>query len=213
MRIISKFQDYYDCGVAYGVDKDIYFKRETTNKTPEPKDPRRPWRNTKRLESIMQIDYCIYFCGKRYNYKLDIVPKSGKPIPEDKFNRETCYYNYYYTEEQYLEAHPKYKDPKYTWRKVLPLKEYFEIKKVSDEEFIKRGVPYYKGNLNLPILKDSQFIKIMDPIVAFQEISMYLGVLNNPEQECEIDDEYRMKGHGMDCTSFRKSGKKKRDCK
>ena len=42
---------------------------------------------------------------------------------------------------------------------------------------------------------------------------MFLGVLNEPKQECEIADEYRMKGHGMDCMSFRKEGSKKKKCK
>lgn len=27
MKIISKFQDYYDIGIAYGVDEKLYFKR------------------------------------------------------------------------------------------------------------------------------------------------------------------------------------------
>ncbi len=28
MRIVSKFSDYYDLGVSYGVDKNIYFDRK-----------------------------------------------------------------------------------------------------------------------------------------------------------------------------------------
>jgi len=45
-------------------------------------------------------------------------------------------------------------------------------------------------------------------MVAFQEISMYLGRLNHQEPECEIEEKYRKAGHGMDCTSFRRNPKK-----
>ncbi len=212
MKIISKFQDYYDCGVAYGVDEKIYFKRETAD-----------WKNLgkvshykdKRLETVILSDGSVYFCGKQYKYKLRRTSKTGKAIRTEEFNTETADYKFYYTLEQYQEDYPKKKTRyrRYSWGEPIPDAEYFKVKEVPDDEFIERGVPYFIGNKNLPILKDYQFIKAVDPMVAFQEISMYLGRLTNPESECEIDEKYRKAGHGMDCMSYRKEGKNKKSCK
>ncbi len=212
MKIISKFQDYYDCGVAYGVDEKIYFKREITKW----KHPGRVsnWKDDK-LETVIVSDGAIYFCGKRYRFKLRKTSKTGKAIRRDAFNRETAVYKYYYTLEQYHKDYPKKKKvyKRYSWNDPGPTGEYFEVKEVSDLEFIKRGVPYFVEYTNLPILKEYQFAKAVPPMEAFQEISMYLGRLNHKEAECEIDEKYRMKGHGMDCMSYRKEGKTKRKCK
>ncbi len=211
MKIISKFQDYYDCGVAYGVDEKIYFKRETTQGKP---DKYQNWED-KRLATTLLDDGAVYFCGKRYKYKVRKISKTGKPQRTDAFNRETADYKYYYTIEQYLEDYPKKQKTRYKryYANNYAIDEkYFEVKEVPDDEFIKRGVPYFTEYKNLPILKEYQFSKIVDPMVAFQEISMYLGNLNHKEPDCEIDEKFRKAGHGMDCTSFRKRGVKDQIC-
>ena len=212
MKIISKFQDYYDCGVAYGVDEKIYFKREIT----EWKHPGRVsnWKDSN-LEIEILSEGIIYFCGKRYRFKLRKTSKTGKAIRTDAFNKETAVYKYYYTLEQYLEDYPKKKKRKYKryrWGNSVIDEEYFKVKEIPDDEFIERGVPYFVKYVNLPILKEYQFSKAVPPIEAFQEISMYLGRLNHKEPECEIDEKFRKAGHGMDCTSFRKRGTKDQIC-
>ena len=214
MKIISKFSDYYDCGIAYGVDEKIYFKRETTLERERSQGDQKPDRWNSELRNNIEAKGDISFCGKLYRYKVRKTSKSGKPIPIYSFNRKTAVYKYYYNEETYLEDHPEhYKKSRHKWRTPEKLKEYFTIQDIGDEEFIKRGVPYFTDQISLPILKDYQFAKAVKPMEAFQEISMYLGRLNHIEPKCEIEDKYRMKGHGMDCMSYRKEGKHKKKCK
>ncbi len=213
MKIISKFQDYYDCGVAYGVDTNIYFKRETTLKN-KSFGRYNHWRDTK-LSLIEITEGTVSFCGKEYKYLLVKTSKSGEPIQIMDFNRTTCNYKFYYTEQDYLNDYPNhYIKVKGTWSNPRRLSEYFKVKEIPDTEFMERGIPYFIGNKNLPILKEYQFAKAVEPMRAFQEISMYLGKINHQEPECEIDDKYRMKGHGMDCMSYRKAPtKNKKDKK
>ncbi|WP_415913155.1 hypothetical protein [Neptuniibacter sp. QD37_11] len=64
----------------------------------------------------------------------------------------------------------------------------------------------YKVAIELnPCLSDLQFYKVMDAYTAFQELSMYLsGVLRvNEPATAEIEDKYRVSGHGFNDQSFR----------
>lgn len=60
-------------------------------------------------------------------------------------------------------------------------------------------------------LKEFDFIKILDPVKAFQEISMWVGGVlprpGNPIVEIQ-DDAIKLAKHGMDKTSFRKPSSK-----
>ena len=171
------------------------------------------WRDTK-LETTLHTSGTVSFCGKEYRYKLRQTSKTGKPIQIQDFNQATCVYKFYYNEKEYLKDYPDhYKIRKGSWRSPSDLGEFFSPKQISDAEFIERNVPYFIGNENLPILKEYQFSKAVPPMEAFQEISMYLGRLKHKELECEIEEKYRIKGHGMDCMSFRKSGKNTKKCK
>ena len=67
----------------------------------------------------------------------------------------------------------------------------------------------------LPQLKQYKFAKVVPPMQAFQEISMYLGKINSVEDNTvTIDDKYLAQGKGFDCYSFKKmpSKKKIKDC-
>ncbi len=216
MRIISKYQDYYDCGLAYGVDTDLYFKR-----TKEELGDFIPIRYFKtRAKSKYSFEGSVSFCGKRYPFAV-VVTSKDKPIEVKNISSVTCDYNFCYDMESFEEAYPKNKKKYY--RHTKP--EYFRVVDVDIEEFKKRNAPYftmtnlpnpsgireteYTTETNLPILKNFQFNKVFPPYEAFQEISMFLGAMKINEPECEIDEKYRKAGHGMDCTSFRNT---KRDC-
>ena len=56
-----------------------------------------------------------------------------------------------------------------------------------------------------PPLKDYCFAKAVEPYMAVQELSMFIGgSLTNPENNMVvIDEKYRMAAHGIDKTSFR----------
>ncbi len=221
MRIISKYQDYYDCGLAYGVDTDLYFKR--TKEELGNYDIKRWYRTRK--DKIFIENGEVYFCGRKYPFKVVAKLKEGPgPIPLTEVSSLTCDYEFFYDLESFREAEEEM-DLKYSFLpyRLNHLKEYFRVVDVDIEEFKKRNAPYftktalpnpsniketeYSTETNLPILKNFQFSKVFSPYEAFQEISMFLGSMKTNEPECEIDEKYRKAGHGMDCTSFRNTKK------
>ncbi len=67
-------------------------------------------------------------------------------------------------------------------------------------------------NIN-PILSKFKFSLVKDAIIAFQEISMYLGSLKHPEIETsDMDDKIIAQSKGFNCMSFKKQGKKDHKC-
>ena len=56
------------------------------------------------------------------------------------------------------------------------------------------------------LLKEVDFFRIVDPFTAFQEIDMFLSGVLAPENRpmIEVDDKYKIMGHGFDKWSFRK---------
>ena len=64
----------------------------------------------------------------------------------------------------------------------------------------------------LPQLKQYKFAKAVQPMPAFQEISMYLGKLNAVEDNTvTIEDKYLAQGKGFDCYSFKKMPSKRKE--
>jgi hypothetical protein len=66
---------------------------------------------------------------------------------------------------------------------------------------------FFRFNLIInPVLNDFEFIKVIDPVTAYQEISMWIGgVLPKSDNAMiNITDEDRIKQHGFDKRSFRK---------
>ena len=61
-----------------------------------------------------------------------------------------------------------------------------------------------------PNLKNYEFYKIFDTFQAFQEIQMFLGgVLGAGEKNIiEVEDKYKIAGHGFNKWSFRRESKK-----
>jgi hypothetical protein len=69
-------------------------------------------------------------------------------------------------------------------------------------------LPMMSINTSLKVLK---FYNVMTPQKVYQEITMYLSVLDNKENNiCIIEDKYRIKAKGFDDKSFRKGKSKKR---
>ncbi len=67
--------------------------------------------------------------------------------------------------------------------------------------------------VNCDTLKEYDFIKVMDPVKAFQEIAMWVGGVlpkpGNPTVQI-TDDKIKLAKHGMDATSFRRPPQKNR---
>lgn len=233
MRIISKFQDYYDSGLAYGIDQDIVYERHTDhNFIARPTNgsntellrvyDERPFfryvNNNKRYYSRggTACDY-LHFCGKRYTfffYNEDYNVKLKSGLKEIRHRA-----HYFWTPEQIegvLEVphdnsyHMKHSGSNYdnVWDTPdTTLNEEYNSPIVL--EFLS-GLP---ANLELPwsrdsflrvinpCLKDIKFQTRIDPYQAFQEISMYLSMLQNPEDkdlDPEATDVEKVRQHGMD---------------
>ena len=81
MRIISKFRDYYDAGIAYGIDPKLIYVREEKEIEFTHDDRNLP--QCKVLNELVNIAYCmpnyegnkgvIGFCGKAYPYYTLLV--------------------------------------------------------------------------------------------------------------------------------------------
>ena len=111
MRIISKFSDYYDSGLAYGQDDSLVYVRSTSEVTNEHNSAE--FLEAKKLTDIhgrtisvkeeykpFQREYmpaCIYFCGKMYPFyqvEIDVPGKNGFMVRTKvhSFNKEFTKY-------------------------------------------------------------------------------------------------------------------------
>ena len=232
MRIVSKFSDYYDIGVSYGIDKNIYFDR----KLEKPREVNFISFRT-RSQNKDGFTYFFYrgiigFCGKLYPFVfvkkylkvLSIVEEKEKFI-EEKF---------FYSKKEFNE-YIGFSDSqrKYSWFHPDTLFEYSCLDKSQLMEiFIKYKTPIFSysgitfdgydvpdairmtSGLNInPILSKFKFSIVKEAIPAFQEISMYLGALKHPEVETtDMDDKVIAQSKGFNCMSFKKQGKKEHKC-
>ncbi len=210
MKIISKFSDYYDCGLAYGIDEKLVFKREkkivkescyglSHYSATRSKDGKK----------IRASFHCkvMGFCGKfipLVHIMIEEVTKRDK-VFEFKLIEETYVYDmesadsflglYFTPLEEIVVDETRW----YSARLREVLERFFtQMYRDKKDIFKKYQVPYfllervdsidayaqvssrYQCQL-LPCLKEFRFVKAREPIEAFQEISMYLGSLNLAE--------------------------------
>jgi len=260
MRIISKFQDYYDSGLAYGIDKELLFQREVIHLG---KNSNFIFNNDDVKQKIYIKDGFVYFCGEIYKFKTVIevdLKKFPKGLPFKEINNLNSKYSFFYNTEdlwnyipemsvhntkrylKYSEKDIKKRYNKYFNDKNIDIKRNFkflENTKIDGVEFdhiqLLTKTPYFifrdfSSNIDnankfngeffsslevLGILKQVQFHKVINPYTAFQDISMWIAAQKseNELKDCEIEDKYRIKGHGFNCMSFRKSGLKDKKCK
>ena len=224
MYIKSKFQDYYDCGIAYGVDPKIRYNRKHTHEIIKNNDlpdieeesydysrPRWSWRISKassaKVGDLIDVySGYLWFCGKSYRFvELHTMTK-----------------RYFETDSRY------YMKPKITtvWRaEDVPssiMDQLWFYGRKEPAKFVIENNPIESDKINLhfkspivkltykrgvhvdvnPCLKDIGFSVVIDPYTAFQEISMYLvGVLGDwedPDLNPEPDGKQKMINHGMD---------------
>jgi hypothetical protein len=216
MRLHTDFRDYYDHAVGYGIDERVHYNRFTEEVE---------------MQIKSQLDFpehsragLLGFCGRihpfiefrKYNRKWD-DQDDGSPL-------EIVERFYAYNLAEYERQEAKWADYNYRYSYVdhsraLKLKRFFlDWSFESDEIFLRYKVPVWmigfdhhrnKGLLN-PRLKDFGFERIIDPLTAFQEISMYVAnILVEQKETVDIEDKYRIEQHGFDLKkSFRKEKKK-----
>ena len=173
----------------------------------------------------------MYFCGKAYPFCTVVTSKSR--YDDSPANDITCY-----SKEEFDAAceslgiditHQKFAIGRgfkgsihhfFDFASTYDTKEFDEL---CEEHKCPTLVAYFAEDIfnksykqtkvtGNPILKDYNFVTVVDPYTAYQELEMYIGgVLGNTETNvATVDDEHRYAGHGFNKESFRKSPGKKR---
>lgn len=219
MIIISKYHDYYDDSIGYGVDKSIVYMRKQKEIELSNNDLIR-----KRLLNIIgdenNISYrigndtirpfFIGFCGKIYrgyayspysrniNRSNNIYGFEQSSFPEHILN-EKAREEYSFTRKQHTSLEEILKNNVFLKENV----KFFQDNKVVSFFFEDSYNSTYIIN---PNLSEFNFQKVIKSVDAFQEISMFIsGVIGAGEKEMiVISDKERAIKHGFDNKSFRK---------
>lgn len=226
MRIISKFHDYYDVGLTHGIDPTLVYERKTTelkrpeyanypilnkfrekitNYSDQPyvhvmgfsyQDARTHYLNTDQIQKVET--FVVGFCGNvisgvsvdnHYFYQADGL-ELLLPPPESwaKYGKR------WRRDHQTLgERTAQFIDTKFQCSVDI----FLEIKSPVFAIFQQKVI------IN-PVLRTLEFYKAMNPVTAFQEISMFIGnFLLKKDKPQPIPDKYLISEKGFDEHSFR----------
>ncbi len=249
MKIVSKYKDYYDAGLVYGIDEKLYFKREQSE---ERINTTFRWDGfeltSKEVKySIILFPLVVWFCWEFHPfYRIQ--------IEKEIWGKTDINQVYTYTYDDFIQVfidiwcqlkNTKYKSyhhgasskMKTTFKDALvfkdfelwislssiydylnnisndydrrgmkkdykALKDIFQTRWVAyfiagayDFEIIERqhysDIHWLNHIVTYPILKDYKFSQVKDAYTAFQEISMFLWNMNNPDDTMvKPDDKY-----------------------
>jgi len=173
----------------------------------------------------------LIFCEELYNYiiiidleklKYDVFYEFTAELEKiiKKADKYMGYYNsvmrnsknYLNKDLNKIDEKTKEEHKKYNATIINKLDHYIDLPKeiFKDSRELKElyNLPMESVNTPLKLLK---FYNIMTPQKVYQEITMYLSVLDNKENNtCIIEDKYRIKAKGFDEKSFRKGKGTKR---
>lgn len=235
MRIISKYQDYYDSVLAYGHDDTLTYVRKPEETLWDNEHIEKAFRTGGRLNSNRydQYPFLLGFCGSFY-YGLRVA------INEWQGNND--FLKVFYSEDQVWDYIQRisckvlrnsemnsYSNKNYPAWAVSEhrFKKFFSrVHPDSDDMFFELGCPVFlitpsgkvlreEPKLKIktnPCLKDLQFFKVMDSFQTFQKIDQYLGgVLGQAHPPMvQISDVDMRDKKGFDEYSFKKLPTKKR---
>ncbi len=224
MRIISNFHDYYDCIQAYGQDQKFMYMRKPQLFLLD-NNPFSEARLYHYHRDIEHHEYFIGFCGKIY--PLTVVSYGPWGEPDIK---SVCYtvedVDAFINEHYDKKTIKRYYDKKgWGWFRQGCVQQFFKDGKALQDRhekmFIDSSNPLFvldtwrnadhKFRLNYNTsLKKFKFFKIFPTVLAYQEISMYLGgVLGQANPTIpEISNEDKIASKGFDKYSFRKDKQK-----
>lgn len=238
MLIVCKFKDFYDTAMGIdGIDKTLIYKRETVEIKEFKQDLLLPsYTDEQTKQVIVYIPFVIGFCGKIYfTYKVQYhQPRKGwyydyrKEIPlktEYIYGTQNLIKTIKKLNGKYTHSH-RYSSKKKEENAVIDIIEK-QNEKPYNKIFAKYKVPifYFEVSEGLfskyktttlilnPKLKDFDFVQIMNPFQANQEISMFIGgVLGQADKPMvEISDKDRLLSKGFDDKwSFRNPNPPKR---
>lgn len=203
MRIISQFKDYYDYGIAFGVDPNIVYHRiysdngyyktnnEIVRKLLDKKFiPVGEIWNKNKIRRTFGAEYLV-ICDK-------IFPCF---IENNVFNvKNERHYNIKEFADNTLLSNQYVSDIDEVCRDIIN-------SKVTNE---KSPIVLIRSKylIRNPKLLDLDFNKIQDANTVFQNISMFIGQQMNEKELVSIDDEYKIVEHGFDDKSFKNTGKR-----
>lgn len=226
MKIMSKFKDYYDYVISYGIDPNLTYERMTKEIKLDLND-----KSIKNLQKIIKNHSTssrfslstlltpetifLGFCGKLYGLihypatTLYFDPKISKIFSSiDSFKNHLCNFN--------KDSFITYYEPNIFTKLSrfdslsLFLKKYNGID-IETDIFIKLNSPIFLyKNSQLPIiinpkLSDCSFYNIKSSEQTFQELSMFIGgILNRREPDVlNISDDKKLIKNGFDERSFK----------
>jgi hypothetical protein len=224
MRIISRFQDYYDRSLAHGADQTRVFLRETTEYTEQHKNSEVPLHLTQ-LTSLLKSDmssgrvsltpFLVAFAGKLYPGVRCHVTGSAADNPPSQSTAEIVYDHNSLL--RFCAAHKVDLDKKGMFDRrsqAQRFKAFFDLTS-SDRcgaMLAEHGIAIAVATssrpgcvLVNPPLKTFEFFRVFDAWQAYQELDMYLGALAAPETKppVQVADVDRIQQHGFDRQSFR----------
>ena len=236
MKLISKFHDYYDTALGFGIDPNVVYKRDSlTIDHPLAKELIKftPAHNSRGYYSQYDDTYkaepfIIGFCGKVYlGYFMRTDKKEWggwkeitricytiKEIEEFFIdNNLNTAINKFHEDQKKSAINAWWSNPFREWSVTQTIDKLKQNQDVQDV-FVRYKVPVFlitnddKLTLN-PALNKYEFYKVVDAYTAFQEISQYMsGVLGTTEQNLTIiSDKELIKKRGFDKHSFRKPKK------
>jgi len=231
MKIISKFKDYYDIALAYGVDDNIVYTRlesESVNSMLSGIVSQifNAMPSSSYVDTTISRKFIIGFCGKLFpglelqyeslQVKLAKMCYLEKDIRD--FERKVAKL----TKSKKTSRHkPKrmesLNESFYAYESKEVLQSFFDL---STPLYVIKNVSRMPGQWHLSVceftinskLKNYGFAKVFDSYSAYQEIEMFLGgVLGNKEIDTVgIDDEHLKLQKGFDKWSFKKMPTKKK---
>lgn len=225
MRIISRFQDYYDRSLAHGADQTRVFLRETKEYAERHQTSEVPPHLTQ-LTSLLKghmssgrvslSPFLVAFAGKLYPGVRCLVTGSAADNPPSQSSAEIVYD--LGSLVRFCEAHEVDLGKKGMFdgrSQAQRFKAFFALTgsdrcgAILAEHGIAIAV-VTEGRpgcvLVNPPLKTFEFFRVFDAWQTYQELDMYIGALAAPDTKppVQVADIDRIRQHGFDRQSFRK---------
>ena len=234
MKIVSKFEDYYDV-YQFQLGEDVYYDRNMNLRYVEKNE----WNNfiVKDSELIRECNdffrkylpnnYCMsYKADEQEALSYDICFVGEKIIPfitiyNSKYLPDATSFKFIHSIEEwnlYLESKQNYISSKL----LSYVNEHFakshidlynairnitKVPIVSYSSYRNNKSDYIKmseSTMLNPCLKDLGFSKILEPNIVIQELELYINKINLQEKNIEFSNDLKITNAGFDKNSFKK---------
>lgn len=220
MRILSKFRDYYDIGLANGYDASIVYSRSTEMINAKDHEARHA-ALVQRLRNAVPTQRRDYARNQTFEFFLVLLGGRSYPgVQVLSYPKGVFVSEHWYGRDKILDAltdaRPSRLRDLFSRERTASIESFLDLdggEQFMDELIAARlplvhadhreGAPYFTKD---PSLKHIQFGKRLDAWSVFQELSMFLGGILAPENRATIaiSDQDRLVQHGFNDISFRK---------